>query len=221
MANEFELDAELRTDLGKGASRRLRRLADLVPAVVYGAGKDPVSISIPHKDIHKACSNEAFFAHIIKINVSGGSDNAIIKDLQRHPAKDRIMHADFLRVQMDQAITVEVPLHFTNEDNCIGVKQDGGMISHVATSLEISCLPGALPEYIEIDVAELKLGDSIHMSEIVLPEGVEIPELSYGEDHDQVVVAINATRATAEDDDVDEEAGEKAAEGDEPEATED
>lgn len=95
MANEFELDAELRTDLGKGASRRLRRLADLVPAVVYGAGKDPVSISIPHKDIHKACSNEAFFAHIIKINVSGGSDNAIIKDLQRHPAKDRIMHADF------------------------------------------------------------------------------------------------------------------------------
>jgi ribosomal protein bL25 (Ctc-form) len=116
------------------------------------------------------------------------------------PAKDRIMHADFLRVQMDQAITVEVPLHFTNEDNCIGVKQDGGMISHVATSLEISCLPGALPEYIEIDVAELKLGDSIHMSEIVLPEGVEIPELAYGEDHDQVVVAINATRATAEDD---------------------
>ena len=95
------------------------------------------------------------------------------------------------------------------------MKQDGGMISHVATSLEISCLPGALPEYIEIDVAELKLGDSIHMSEIVLPEGVEIPELSYGEDHDQVVVAINATRATAEDD-VDEEAGEEAAEGDEP-----
>lgn len=100
------------------------------------------------------------------------------------------------------------------------MKQDGGMISHVATSLEISCLPGALPEYIEIDVAELKLGDSIHMSEIVLPEGVEIPELAYGEDHDQVVVAINATRATAEDD-VDEEAGEEAADGDTPEATED
>ena len=138
MANEFELDAELRTDLGKGSSRRLRRLADLVPAVGSGAGKDPGSISRPHNDIHKACSNEAFFAHIIKINVSGGSDNAIIKDLQRHPAKDRIMHADFLRVQMDQAITVEVPLHFTTEDNCIGVKQDGGMISHVATSLEIS-----------------------------------------------------------------------------------
>lgn len=219
MANEFELNAELRTDLGKGASRRLRRIADLVPAVVYGAGKDPVSISIPHKDIQKACRNEAFFAHIIKINVPGGSDNAIIKDLQRHPAKDRIMHADFLRVQMDQAITVEIPLHFVNEDNCIGVKQDGGMISHVITSLEISCLPGALPEYIEIDVAEMKLGDTIHMSEVVMPEGVEILELAHGSDHDQVIVAVNASRADVEEE---EEGGADApAEGDAPAATED
>ena len=220
MANEFELNAELRTDLGKGASRRLRRIADLVPAVVYGAGKDPVSISIPHKDIQKACRNEAFFAHIIKINVPGGSDNAIIKDLQRHPAKDRIMHADFLRVQMDQEITVEIPLHFTNEDNCVGVKQDGGMISHVITSLEISCLPGALPEYIEIDVAEMKLGDTIHMSEIKLPEGVAIVELAHGEDHDQVVVAINASRADTEEEGED-SAGDAPAEGDAPAATED
>jgi large subunit ribosomal protein L25 len=218
MANEFELNAELRTDLGKGASRRLRRIADLVPAVIYGAGKDPVSISIPHKDIQKACRNEAFFAHIIKINVPGGSDNAIIKDLQRHPAKDRIMHADFLRVQMDQEITVEIPLHFINEDNCVGVKQDGGMISHVITSLEISCLPGALPEYIEIDVAEMKLGDTIHMSQIKLPEGVAILELAHGEDHDQVVVAINASRADTEGEG---DADDAAAEGDAPAATED
>jgi len=219
MANEFELNAELRTDLGKGASRRLRRIADLVPAVIYGAGKDPVSISIPHKDIQKASNNEAFFAHIIKITVPGGTDNAIIKDLQRHPAKDRIMHADFLRVQMDHEITVEVPFHFMNEDECVGVKQDGGMISHVLTSVEITCLPGALPEYIEIDVAEMKLGDTIHMSQISLPDGVEILELTHGEDHDQVVVAINASREETEeetDDEVD-----AAAEGDVPEAPED
>jgi len=222
MANEFELTAEPRTDLGKGASRRLRRLADLVPAVIYGAGKDPVSISLQHKDIHKACSNEAFFAHIIKINVAGGSDNAIIKDLQRHPAKDRIMHADFLRVQMDQEITVEVPFHFLNEDICVGVKQDGGMISHVLTSVEITCLPGALPEYIAIDVAEMKLGDTIHMSEVKLPEGVEIPELAQGEDHDQVVVAINASREEVEEDlDDDVSAADVPAAGDVPEEPED
>ncbi len=198
MAAEFELKAELRTDKGKGASRRLRRNADLVPAILYGAGKDPQPLSIPHKDLHKACENEAFFSHIITIKAGGKAQEVILKDLQRHPAKDRIMHADFFRVQMDQTIVVEVPLHFTNEESCVGVKQEGGIVSHTMTSLEISCLPGDLPEYIEVDIRNLHLGSSIHMSEIVLPEGLTILELALGEDHDQVVVAVHVPRRVEE-----------------------
>ncbi|MFT7688731.1 MAG: large subunit ribosomal protein L25 [Candidatus Azotimanducaceae bacterium] len=212
MSNDFELVAELRTDLGKGASRRLRRNASLVPGILYGAGKDPVSLSIRENVINKACENEAFFAHIIKLTVNGTEDNAIIKDLQRHPSNGRIMHADFLRVQMDQQIQVDVPLHFLNEEECVGVKQEGGMVSHVMTSLHISCLPGDLPEYIEVDVLEMVLGTTLHMSELTMPSGVTIPELAHGEDHDQVVVSVTTTRATKEDDDEDSE----AAEGDAP-----
>ncbi len=206
MAGDFELNAQLRTDLGKGASRRLRRLADLVPAVLYGAQQEPVSITLAHKDLHKSCENEAFFAHIISINIDGTKENAIVKALQRHPAKDRIMHADFQRVRMDVEINVEVPFHFTNEESCFGVKQEGGTVSHVMSTVHISCLPGDLPEYIAIDVAELKIGDSIHLSEVTLPKGVVIPELELGEDHDQVVVSVIATRATLEEDDEDVEA---------------
>ncbi len=200
MASDFELSAQLRTDLGKGASRRLRREADLVPAVLYGANQDPVSLSIAHKDLHKSCENEAFFAHIISLDVDGKKENAIIKDLQRHPAKDRIMHADFQRVRMDVEINVEVPFHFINEDKCPGVKQEGGSISHVMSTVAISCLPGDLPEYIEVDVAALNIGDAIHLSEVSLPNGVAVPELELGEDHDQVVVTVIATRATVEED---------------------
>jgi len=129
MSNEFDLDVELRSDLGKGASRRLRRNANLVPAILYGAGKDPVSLSIASNVLNKACENEAFFAHIIKLNVAGKKENAIVKALQRHPANSRIMHADFQRVLMDQEIHVDVPLHFLNEEDCPGVKQEGGMVS--------------------------------------------------------------------------------------------
>lgn len=199
---DFELNAEVREDKGKGASRRLRRQADMIPAIIYGAGKDPISLSIAHKDIHKACENEAFFSHILTINTGGSAEQAILKDLQRHPAKDRIMHADFMRVQMDQEITVEVPLHFINEDRCVGVKQGGGQISHNMTSVEITCLPGDLPEYIEVDVESVEVGSSIHMSEISLPEGVSIPSLQHGEDHDHVVVSVHEPKRAAEVDEV-------------------
>ena len=200
---DFELNAELRTDKGKGASRRLRRNADMIPAILYGAGKDPQSLTLAHKDIHKACENEAFFSPIITINAGGDSQQAIVKDLQRHPAKDRIMHADFLRIQMDQAITVEVPLHFLNEDSCLGVRQGGGNVSHNMTSIEISCLPGDLPEYIEVDIEDLDLGDAIHMSGLKLAEELSIPSLQQGPDHDHVVVSVNAPKRAEE---LDEEA---------------
>jgi len=205
MASDFELNAQLRTDLGKGASRRLRRLADLVPAVLYGAQQEPVSISLAHKDLHKSCENEAFFAHIISIDVDGTKENAIVKALQRHPAKDRILHADFQRVRMDVEISVEVPFHFANEESCVGVKQEGGTVSHVMSTVQITCLPGDLPEYIEIDIAALNIGDAIHLSEVVLPKGVAVPELELGEDHDQIVVTVIATRANLEEDEDDED----------------
>jgi len=195
---DFELNAELRTDTGKGASRRLRRNADMIPAILYGAGKDPLSLTLAHKDIHKACQNEAFFSRIITIISDGNSQQAIVKDLQRHPAKDRIMHADFLRIQMDQAITVEVPLHFLNEDICLGVRQGGGNVSHNMTSIEISCLPGDLPEYIEVDIEGLDLGDAIHISGLKLADGLSIPSLQQGADHDHVVVSVNAPKRAEE-----------------------
>jgi large subunit ribosomal protein L25 len=195
---DFELNAELRTDKGKGASRRLRRNADMIPAIIYGAGKDPLPLTLAHKDIQKACQNEAFFSRIITIIADGSSQQAIVKDLQRHPAKDRIMHADFLRIQMDQAITVEVPLHFMNEDSCLGVRQGGGNVSHNMTSIEISCLPGDLPEYIEVNIEDLDLGDAIHMSGLMLPDGLSIPSLQQGADHDHVVVSVNAPKRAEE-----------------------
>ena len=195
---DFELNAELRTDKGKGASRRLRRNADMIPAILYGAGKAPLSLTLAHKDLHKACENEAFFSHIITIKADGDSQQAIVKDLQRHPAKDRIMHADFLRIQMDQAITVEVPLHFLNEDSCLGVRQGGGNVSHNMTSIEISCLPGNLPEYIEVDIEHLDLGDAIHMSDLRIAEELSIPSLQQGADHDHVVVSVNAPKRAEE-----------------------
>ena len=215
MAAEFELQAEVRADLGKGASRRLRLQADLVPAIIYGAGQDPQSLSIAHKDLIKATENEAFFSHILTINVAGDKQNAIIKDLQRHPSKSRILHADFQRILLDQAITVEVPFHFLNEESCVGVKTGGGQISHNMSQITISCLPGDLPEYIEVDLADVDIGEALHMSQVNLPEGVTIPALAQGADYDQVVVSVNINkRAEAE------KAAEAAEEGEDTPAAE-
>lgn len=199
MALEFELNAEPRADLGKGASRRLRLKGDLVPAIIYGGGEAPESISIPHKDLMKATENEAFFSHILTINVGGSKATAIIKDLQRHPAKPRIMHADFQRIVQDQAITVDVPLHFINEESCVGVKTGGGLISHNMTQIRVSCLPSDLPEYIEVDVVNVNVGETVHMSELSLPAGVTIPELAQGKDHDQIVFSVNANKRAEAD----------------------
>lgn len=197
MSNAFELNATARTDLGKGASRRLRRLADMVPAIIYGEGKAPVNISIAHKDIQKALSNEAFFSHIITLNVDGKSEQVVIKALQRHPARPRIMHADFQRVSADNAIVVAVPLHFINEDKCKGVKLGSGSIIKNLNELQISCLPRDLPEYIEVDMTDLGVGESLHISQIVLPAGVTSVDLAHGHDADNAVVTVLAPRGGA------------------------
>jgi large subunit ribosomal protein L25 len=210
MSDDFVLNAQLRTDLGKGASRRLRRNDSLMPGVVYGGNADPVSISIQHKDIHKASQNEAFYSHIISLVVDGKAEDVIIKDLQRHPAKDILLHADFLRISGDVKITVNVPLHFINEDTCVGVKMGGGSIQHSATEVEVSCLPKDLPEFIEVDMAEAELGAHLHLSDLKLPEGVTSVALSHGADHDLPVASVNAPKGGAKDDDGEE----AAAEGD-------
>jgi large subunit ribosomal protein L25 len=204
MSNAFELNASVRSDLGKGASRRLRRLNNNIPAIVYGGNQDPVSITIPHKDIIRAVANEAFFSHIITLNVDENSEQVIIKALQRHPAKPFILHADFLRVSADEEIEVNVPVHFLNEEKCKGVKLGGGSILHTLTEIEISCLPRHLPEYLEVDMADLDIGDSIHLSDIVFPEGVTCIALSRDdEDADQSIATVQAPRAEEEEVEVD------------------
>jgi len=218
MSVTFELDAEVRTDAGKGASRRLRH-ANKIPAVMYGGGEDPVSLTLEHNKIMHALENEAFYSHILTINIDGKGIKAILRDLQRHPAKPRILHADFQRINEKEKLHMNVPLHFINEDIAPGVKEDGGLIQHNVTEVEVSCLPKDLPEYIEVDVAELTMGHSLHLSDIKMADGVELVQLAHGESHDLPVVSIHKPRAVAEEtEEVVAEAGEEAAEGDSEEA---
>ena len=195
MSANFTLTAEVRTDTGKGASRRLRH-ANQVPVIIYGADKEPTMLTIRHDDMFHACEDEAFFSHILNIEHDGQSEQVIIKDMQRHPAKMQIMHADFQRVNATHALHVNVPLHYMNEDKCAGVKA-GGLISHLMTELEISCLPGQLPEYIEVDMSDFDIGDSIHLTDLVLPEGVSSLILIQGDEHDQAVANIHMPRGEA------------------------
>lgn len=204
MSIDFAVDAEARDDLGKGASRRLRR-SGRVPAIIYGAGEAPQNISLDHNKMMHNFENEAFFSHIITVNLNGKKQKAILRDLQRHPARPVILHVDFQRVSDDQAINVHVPLHFLGEDICPGVKQEGGSISHNVIEVEISCLPKDIPEFIEVDVSGLSIGDSIHLSEVKVPEGVTIAALTHGEGHDQQVLSVHTTKIAVEEEPVVEE----------------
>ena len=195
-AEEFELNCTVRTDLGKGASRRLRRLNDNIPAVLYGGGEDPVSLTIAHKDIAKATENEAFFSHIITLNVGKKKQKAVIKALQRHPAKAILMHADFQRVSDKVQITVNVPIHFLNEDKCAGVKTGGGSIIKTLNEIEIHCFPKDLPEFIEVDMLLLEIGEAVHLADITLPTGVASVALASG--NDLSVATVQAPRAEVE-----------------------
>ncbi len=209
MSESFVLEAEPRTDLGKGASRRLRRTGK-IPAVLYGGDQDPVALQLDHDKLLHQLDNEAFYSSILTIRLSGKEEQAILKDLQRLPGKPRLLHADFQRVKADEKIRVHVPLHFVNEDTAPGVKA-GGIVTHNLVEVEVSCLPGNLPEFIEVDLGNLDLDQTLHLSEIPLPEGVELVELSHGEGHDQAVVTIHLPRGAKEAGE--EEGGEAAEEG--------
>jgi large subunit ribosomal protein L25 len=192
MTVEFTLNAQVRSDLGKGASRRLRRLASLIPAVIYGGEKGAQSISLIAKDVAKLLENEAAFSHVLALNVDGAVENVLIKALQRHPVKMFVMHADFVRVVAGQKLTAHVPLHFTNQETSVGVKQQGGEVSHTVSEVEVSCLPKDLPEFIEVDMAKVEIGTILHMSDLVLPAGVQLVALAHG--NDLPVANIHASR---------------------------
>ena len=203
MSDQFEISAELREDKGKGASRRLRRLADHIPAIIYGGDKDPQPLTLIRKDLEKALENEAFYSHVLTINVGKDKQQAILKDLQRHPAKNKVMHADFLRVDDKTVVKVHIPIHFLNETTCKGVKVQGGMIQHMETDIEVQCLPGDIPEYIEVDMLEVETGQIVHLSDITLPEGVTSTALALGEDYDLAIASVVAPKGVSEDEEED------------------
>jgi len=213
MSDAFELEATSRADVGKGASRRLRRLENKVPAIVYGGSADPVSISLEHDPLWHQLENEAFFSSIISLKIDGKAQDVLLKDLQRHPAKNIIMHADFLRVDKNQAIVVQVPLHFINEESCVGVKMQGGRVSHQANEIEIRCLPAALPEYIEVDMDAVEVGQVVHLSDVKLPEGVESVALSHGAEHDLAIANVSITKGGSDEEAASAEDGADEAEG--------
>jgi len=198
MATQHEIKATVRADAGKGASRRLRRTGQ-VPAVVYGGHAEPSSIEILHNTVWLASAHEWFYSSIIDLNVDGQVQKVILRDMQRHPVKPLIMHMDFLRVSADEAIRVRVPLHFLNQDTSPAGKAGGVVITHEVNEVEVSCLPANLPEYIELDLSGLKAGDTVHLSDIKLPAGVEIPELRLGKEHDVAVVIARQSKAGESD----------------------
>ena len=191
--SEYEVIAEARTETGKGAMRRLRA-AGPVPGVIYGAGKDPANISVKGSDLRKQLENEAFFSHILTVAVGAKKEQAVLKALQRSPANLDVVHVDFLRVSARDAITMRVPLHFANEDSAPGRKA-GGAFSHLMNDVEISCLPADLPEYIDVDVAAMDVGDSLHLSQLALPDGVSLTVDVSDPDHDHTVVTLTVPHA--------------------------
>jgi large subunit ribosomal protein L25 len=199
----IELNAELREDMGKGASRRLRRV-NKIPAIVYGAGKDPQNLTLEQKDVQYQMHNEAFYTQVLALNVAGKKVDVLLRDLQHHPYKIDIMHMDFLRVDAKKVVHVHVPLHFIGDEEAPGVKTEGGAISHVVSEVEVECLPKDIPEFIEVDLSGMHMGDIIHLSDLNIPAGVELLALRQGEDHDSAVANVHQRKAV----EVDEEAPE-------------
>jgi len=194
MSKQFKIPAEMRTDVGKGASRRLRR-AGRVPAVVYGAGREPATITVDHDSVLHMAASESFHASILELKVGKNLQKVVLRDLQRHPFKPTLTHIDFLRVSDDQVVRISVPIHFINEETSDAGRKAGVVISHQLIEVEVDALPKDLPEFLEIDLAELQPGESVMLSEIKLPEGVTIPALAISDDNDQQVVSAIFIRA--------------------------
>lgn len=197
MSNVFEFVAESRGQSGKSAARRSRRKGN-VPAVIYGGHLDPQMIELNHNEVIKHLNHEAVYSHILDVTVDGKTEKAILKGVQRNPAKFQILHLDFQRINMSEMVKVHVPLHFINEHGSVGGKK-GGIATHSMVDVEVACLPSSLPEYIEVDLSALDVGASLHLSDLVLPAGIEIVALTQGADHDLPVVSMMASKATKEE----------------------
>ncbi|MDP0562731.1 MAG: 50S ribosomal protein L25/general stress protein Ctc [Candidatus Endonucleobacter sp. (ex Gigantidas childressi)] len=212
MSEAITLDAVARNETGKSANRRLRR-ADNVPAILYGGGKEPEQITLFGKAVRKALEREGIYSRILSLVIDGKERQAILKDIQRHPAKECAMHMDFLRVDATHTITTHIPLHFLNEISCKGVKEQGGAITHARVEVEIRCLPGDLPEFIEVDMLNVELGGHVHLSDLTIPKGVELVAMTHDDNHDLDVASVQSTRtAKSDEDEADEAAETKSAE---------
>ncbi len=216
MSSVFEFVAENRELSGKSAARAVRR-GGSVPAVIYGGKAEPQSIALDHNEVLKHLEREAVYSHVLDLKVAGKTEQVILKGLQRHPAKAQVLHMDFMRVDVNQALKVHVPLHFINEDICVGVKA-GGTVTHAMVDVEVSCLPKLLPEYIEVDLTALDIGDSVHLTDLVVPEGVELVVLAQGEDHDRAVAQVVKAKIIIEEDEVEASSEEDSEEGSEEES---
>jgi len=186
--NDFEVVAQPRTALGTSASRRLRRSGQ-IPANLYGEGKGSTPLVLEENRIRKQIENEAFAAHILTVRIEGEDNQAVLKSVHRDPVTDRVIHMDFQRISARSEIRMHVPLHFVNEEDCPG-KKAGGIVTHLLVEVEVGCLPKDLPEYVEVDMASLEVGDSVHLSELMLPEGVQVMALAHNPDNDQPVVSV-------------------------------
>lgn len=197
MATNHNITATGRTDEGKGASRRLRRSGH-VPAIVYGAHQDPQSVQVEHNHLWLASQNEWFYSAILELNVDGTTQKVLLRDMQRHPFKQQILHLDFLRVSENEALRAKVPLHFVKQDVSPAGKTAGVVVTHELNEVEVSCLPKDLPEFIEVDLSALTVGDIVHLSQLVLPAGVTLPAMAHGKEHDLAVVIAKHARVEAE-----------------------
>lgn len=195
----YELNGEERSDMGKGASRRLRRL-NRIPAIIYGDTKaqKPLSITLNSDEVRKVTENESFFSHVVTVNINAKAQQALVVDVQRHPARGWITHMDFQRVSNTTMIHKKIPVHFVNEENCPGVKA-GGLVQHNLSEIEVSCKASDLPEYLEVDMSGLEVGAIVHLSDLKVPANVTLVELTHGEDHDAPVCSIVMAKKAADD----------------------
>lgn len=211
MNEEYDLVAEYREDQGKGASRRLRREGKL-PAIVYGGDRPPRAITLDHNKVLQQSQSERFYSSVLTVKVGDKAQEVILKDIQRHPAKNQILHLDLQRIVAGEKIRMSVPIHYLGEDKAKGVKLEGGVLFRQYNEVEIICLPKDLPEYLEVDVTDLDMDEMLHLSDLRVPEGVEIVELAQEDAEDQVIVSIHMPRQVIEE--------EEPEEGEEPEAGE-
>jgi large subunit ribosomal protein L25 len=214
MTDQITLNADLRERTGTNKAREIRNVDGMVPAIVYGDEKETLNIKLKLNELTKASENELFYTQVLLIKTEGKEEKVVLKELQRDPAKGKFLHADFQRVSSKTKLKVIIPVNFVNEEECAGVKIDGGVVAKAIREIEIMCLAGNIPESIDVDIENLNLGDSIRLTEISLPEGSEIPGLT--DETDQMVVSVNSPKAVEEDPNVEEnlEDGE-AAEGEE------